>query len=441
MKTRFSTILTLLIMLTPLLVVGQDDSDLDLSLEEIMNRNVVDMSIEDWVDLDNQEINKLSFYGFLNFNAEKVFNEPSRDAFGNTVDESGPFEMANPSFHIYGGSRLSENFTVFFNLGKDDDNIQLVNAWGNWKIADMFQIRAGRQYRRFGLFNERLDQIPTYSGIEPPELFDNDHLLLPRTSLFSIHGEKKMGRRTFKYFLTTSNGESGAEKKVFPIGWDLRYATSFFMIGASGYTSNLTSTKSQSTVGLGDGSPSAGVLPWMTGDKYSVFGVFAETRQGNLSIKAAYFTASHDAVRNPDDVITLAQNGLLNQAQIDRMLNAGADLTALTTADVNTNGDYTVNTWYLRVSYDINTTRGKLTPYFFLDHYKNPETIGSKGFGGDNEAGVADDGKFLKPSIGFVYRPVEKVAIKIDGSSHNYNFNGKKDSYPEIRIDVSYMFK
>ncbi len=441
MNNSFDKIAALLVLLFPFTLMGQDDSQLDLSLEEIMNRNVVDMSIEDWVDLDNQEINKLSFYGFLNFNAEKVFNEPFVDGFGNTDTESGPFEMANPSFHIYGGSRLAENFTVFFNLGKDDDNIQLVNAWGNWRVTDMFQIRAGRQYRRFGLFNERLDQIPTYSGIEPPELFDNDHLLLPRTSLLSIHGEKRMGQKTFKYLLTTSNGESGAEKKVLPIGWDLRYATSFFMIGASGYTSNLGSTKSQSTVGLGEGSPSAGILPWMTGDKYSVFGIFAETRKGNLGIKAAYFTASHDADRNPNDVITLAQNGELNQAQLGRMLNPGANLAALTAADVNTNGDYTVNTWYLRISYEINTTSGKFTPYLFLDHYENPETVGSKGVGGDNEAGVADDGKFLKPSLGVVYRPIDKVAIKLDGSSHSYEFNGKRESYPEIRIDISYMFK
>ncbi|MEP5614232.1 MAG: hypothetical protein ABJP45_18415 [Cyclobacteriaceae bacterium] len=433
----FRTLICMLIFL-PSVLKAQESADLDLSLEEIMNRNVVDMSIEDWVDLESQEINKLSFYGFLNFNAEKVFNEPSIDGSGNTVYESGAFEMGNPSFHIYGGSRLSEKFSVFFNLGKNDDDIQLVNAWGNWKVHDMFQIRAGRQYRRFGLFNERLDQVPTYAGIEPPELFDGDHLLLPRTSLFSIHGEKKMGTKTLKYLLTTSNGESGPETDVLPLGWDLRYATSFLMVGMSGYTSNIGSAKSQSTVGVGDGSPKAGILPWMSGDKYSVFGIFAETRKGNFSVKAAYFKASHDADRNPDDVFALFTNGQLNASQTGRMFNTATPTSA---ADVDVNGDYDVNTWYLRFSYDINTTKGKFTPYFFLDHYENKENIGSKDFGGDNEAGVADDGEFLKPSLGVVFRPIEKVAIKLDGSSHYYNFNGKKDSYPEVRIDISYMFK
>lgn len=437
---KLKKLLIVTVLLVPCIVLAQDDAE--LSLEELMNRNVVDMSIEDWIDLDNQELNKLSFYGFLNFNMEKVFNEPSLDGSGNTVYESAALEMGNPKFHLYGGSKLSENFTVFFNLGKSDNSIELVNAWGNWKLKDLFQIRVGRQYRRFGLFNERLDQVPTYLGIEPPELFDGDHLLLPRTSLLSIHGEKKMGgSRTFKYLLTTDNGESGPEMKVLPIGWDLRYATSFFMIGASGYNSNLGSEKSQSTVALGDGSPSAGILPWMSGDKYSVFGIFTEARKGNLGIKAAYFTANHDAERDADAVLTLAQNGELNAAQAGRMLNPGADMAALTTADVNLNGDYTVNTWYLRLSYDLNTTKGKFTPYLFFDYYENPETIANKSFGGDNEAGVSDDGSFLKPSLGVVYRPIEKFAIKLDGSSHNYKFNGVNDSYPEIRLDISYMFK
>ncbi len=37
--------------------------------------------------------------------------------------------------------------------------------------------------------------------------------------------------------------------------------------------------------------------------------------------------------------------------------------------------------------------------------------IQEKDFGGDNEAGYADDGKFLKPSLGVVYKPDPAVAI------------------------------
>lgn len=60
---------------------------------------------------------------------------------------------------------------------------------------------------------------------------------------------------------------------------------------------------------------------------------------------------------------------------------------------------------------------------------------------GDNEAGYADDGEFLKPSLGVVYKPDPAVAIKLDGSTHIQKFNGKTESYPEVRLDVSCAFK
>ena len=260
----------------------------DLSLEEVMNRNLVDMSIEDWVDLD--ENNRLSFYGFFNINAEKVFDEPGRDGSGNTIYESSAFEMSTPLFRLYGATKISEELTVFINLGNTGDGIEIVNAWGNYKVKDMLQFRIGKQYRRFGLFNERLDQVPTYTGIEPPELFDNDHLMLPRFSLISVHGEKELsGRASFKYFLTTSSGESGTEANVIPLGWDMRYKKRNLLVGLSGYFSNIGSTKSQSTVILGEGSPRGGVLPWMSGDKYTVFGAFAETRKGKPFCQGGIF--------------------------------------------------------------------------------------------------------------------------------------------------------
>lgn len=428
-----------LLLLSPGILFAQDDQvDIDLSLEELMNRNLVDMSIEDWVNLDEKGINQLSFYGFINFNAEKVFNEPALDGFGNTIYESGPVEMSTPNFHIYGGSRLSEDFSVFFNLGQNDGQINLVNAWGNWKISNAFQLRLGRQYRRFGLFNERLDQVPTYLGIEPPELFDGDHLLLPRTTLASIHGQFNLqGRSKLRYFISTSNGDNGAQTNVLPIGWDIRYSSSFFLIGMSGYTSNIGSDP----IAVGDGDNPDAILPWMSSDKYSVFGVFSEVRRGNLSVKAAYFTSKHDAIRDADRVVALANSGLLNTSQAQRMLTSGTDPITATNGDVIVDGSYTINTWYLRLGYDVNTTKGKFTPYFFLDHYENPEVIQNKGAGGDNEAGAADNGIFLKPSLGVVYKPIDQVAIKLDASRHYYEFNGANESYPEIRLDFSYMFK
>jgi hypothetical protein len=70
----------------------------------------------------------------------------------------------------------------------------------------------------------------------------------------------------------------------------------------------------------------------------------------------------------------------------------------------------------------------------------HPENIQNKQYGGDDEAGLADDGKFLKPSVGLVYRPIPTVAIKLDGSYHSQQFNGKQVMYPELRLDFSFAF-
>ncbi|MGB3619707.1 MAG: hypothetical protein WBA12_16425, partial [Catalinimonas sp.] len=68
------------------------------------------------------------------------------------------------------------------------------------------------------------------------------------------------------------------------------------------------------------------------------------------------------------------------------------------------------------------------------------EVIADKTFGGDNEAGITDNGQFSKLSLGLVYRQIKTVAIKADVSSHVQQFNGEQRSYPEVRLDFSFGF-
>ena len=79
-------------------------------------------------------------------------------------------------------------------------------------------------------------------------------------------------------------------------------------------------------------------------------------------------------------------------------------------------------------------------PYFQWDNYDNPETIENKSFGGDAEAGLTDDGQFQKSTVGIIYRPIPVLALKFDTSTHFQDFNGKSESFSEIRFDVSYIF-
>jgi hypothetical protein len=164
------------------------------------------------------------------------------------------------------------------------------------------------------------------------------------------------------------------------MGWDLRYKSfvNSFIVGFSGYSSSLGSTKTTSTVELGEGPPKGGILFWMEGDRFVVAGVFLEKQPGKLLIQTEYYNAVHDAVRNPEAVLDVIQNANINDAQRDRA--------------------------------------------------------------GDEEAGLADNGIFWKPSAGLVYRPLPNVAIKLDGSYHVQKFNGPNVAYPELRLDFSFAF-
>jgi hypothetical protein len=204
----------------------------------------------------------------------------------------------------------------------------------------------------------------------------------------------------------------------------------------------MNSTKSTSTVSLGEGSPEGGILPWMAGDRFVVAGVFLEKQIGNVLIQSEYYNAAHSAQRNPEAVLTVIQNAGINATQRERFLPSNADQPddALTTDDVRTAVTYNVQTWYIRLGYNIQTSVGQLVPYLFLDWMSHPESIQNKTYGGDDEDGLADDGIFWKPSAGVVFRPLPNVAIKLDGSYHIQEYNGKKVSYPELRLDFSFAF-
>jgi hypothetical protein len=259
-----------------------------------------------------------------------------------------------------------------------------------------------------------------------------------------IHGEIADARHNISYAITTENAEGGAQKKVLPIGWDLRYKSfkNSFIIGTSGFASNLGSEKSHSTVDLFEGPPEGGVLPWMDGDKYVVAGLFLEKQIGKLLVQAEYYSSSHKGMRNPEKVLTVIRNGNINDFQRNRFLQSNTDLPdeALQESDVDVIADYKVQTWYVRLGYNIPSKIGQFVPYLFLDWMSYPEVIQNKDLGGDDEAGLSDNGEFWKPSIGVVYRPIPNVAVKLDGSVHTQDYNGKKVSYPEIRLDFSFAF-
>jgi hypothetical protein len=420
----------------------------DLPIEDLLSVDItsLDLTLEDMldIDVDGADARSLIFYGFVRANMERVFHIPSLNGAGETTFSNDPMEWDFPGVHLYGFARPVSFVDTLINIEGNHEGVIFREGWGNVRIDKALQARAGKMYRRFGLFNEKLDQFPTFLGIEPPELFDKDHLLLTRTTNFAVHGSREFGDYTASYFLTTGNGEAGAEKDVYPLGWDLRVKGKSFQVGTSGFLSSMGGGGTSSTTGVGDGSPRGGVLPWMSEDEYVVFGFFGEYVWKRLLLQAAYWQANHEANRDSFGTMTVGNEAGINPRQASRFF--GANAACVTTSscvegDVIGPVDYTVRTFYVRAGYTIPTSWGAFTPYVFVDWMNHPEVIANKGYGGDNESGVADDGKFWKPSVGVVYKPHESVAIKLDSSAHIQKFNGKTEVYPEVRLDISFAFK
>lgn len=382
----------------------------------------------------------LSVYGYFSTRLEQGIGIPSWDG-SSIIKETPPHEFSSPFFSLMAQSTMGERFRVYVNVnGADGANggAAIRNSWGEYNGSNAFNLRVGRMYRRFGLYNEVLDATPTYYGIEPPETFDTDHLIVSRTTMFMVYGRSVTPNGDLNYSLTTDNGE-GADifKNAVPIGGDLNFAVKGGRgtVGVSGYTSG---GWTNSDVALGDGSPKAGVLPWMARDHFTVVNGYAEAKLDRWTLQAEFATAQHNAVRDADAVIEIVNGTSLNPNQLSRFLKDPAG--AVDAANVNTDGSYDIQTWYTRAGYSLSSKLGEFGPYFQWDYYKNPETIAKKKFGGDNEAGVADDGVFNKATLGVLYRPVPQVAFKLDCGSHLYKLHGENVHYEELRFDVAYTF-
>lgn len=379
---------------------------------------------------------KSSVYGYVEGYVEQV--EPSPSWTGGTATSQGTVQKSDnahefdtPNVTIMVKSTKENKYSSFLNINASGDTLQTRNAWVELK-RKAFKFRIGKLYRPFGLYNERLDAAPTYIGIEPPELFDKDHLLLTRTTNMMFHGDIDLSGNTVRWALTTGNDQrNGGEV---PIGADLRYTRiaedgSEFIIGSSFYSSGGKAVYVEN----------GGVPKWMESDEFTVSGVYLEWTKIAHKLQFAYYQASHDGVRNSsffkDGTNSGIQDGL-NDDQRDRMCGSASWETC-----TDTSAKYDVTTWYVRYGYSFDTKEwGEVTPYLQWDYYKNPEMIASKDFGGDNEAGVTDDGSFVKQTLGVVVRPDRQLAVKVDASNHAQKINDKNVNYAEVRTSFSYIW-
>jgi hypothetical protein len=129
------------------------------------------------------ETSQLKVYGYFSTRYEQVYQEPGLDDNGVTLYQDGAGEWSHPSYNLMLQQELGEKFKAFVNLnGAGASTVDIRNMWGEVAFNSLARVRVGKMYRKFGLYNEILDAVPTYIGIEPPELFDGNHLLISRTT-------------------------------------------------------------------------------------------------------------------------------------------------------------------------------------------------------------------------------------------------------------------
>jgi hypothetical protein len=188
----------------------------------------------------------------------------------------------------------------------------------------------------------------------------------------------------------------------------------------------------------GPGPGLGGVMNWMERDEYFLFGLYAQLQLEGLIVQLEYWRSPHQATRDRARVIVLSDTVAVNPRQAQRFWN-GVGFPA--ESDVNTEAEYTVQTFWARVGYEISLgDAGYLTPYAHVDYYENPESIADETRGG-NEAGLSDDGWFLRLAAGFVYRPIQPVAFKAEYNPHIQIIDAATDFGSEVRFSLSYFWE
>jgi hypothetical protein len=403
-------------------------------------------SAEGWGDFAAEAPPKIfegRLYGYVDSYFEKTFGAPTGllDGAGRPQYEDGDWGWDVLNLHVMAQGSIYGKYRYFVNMVArsagaigSDQFVRIRNAWVEAPIfGSALQVRVGKTYRRFGLYNEVLDAVPTFIGIEPPELFDPDHLMLTRTTNAMVHGSFAFPKATLMYSVNVGNDErlNGA----FPLGGDLRLDYSgLLLLGSSFYWSG---GPAQSAVAMGEGAPTGGVATWMKQDEYFVTGAYAQLTWQRLLLQAEYWYAGHRAERDPAAVAQLANAGL-STWQLDRYFVNGDPTQGTTDARVR----YAVQTFYARAGYQLALgDTATVTPYLQFDWYQNPEVIRRKTFGGDNEAGRSDQGTFIKLTAGGVFRPVPQVALKLDYSTHLYQVSRQLSLEHELRASFSYLWE
>jgi hypothetical protein len=296
-------------------------------------------------------------------------------------------------------------------------------------------------YRRFGLYNEILDTVPSFIGIEVPVSISGPRPMLTRTTNLMVHGRASFGPMSLSYSATAGKDEASVDDDVISPGFDLNLDwNSTLLFGASYYNTGGTVVPD---VVLGDGAPAGGVAPWMVEDRYQVYGGYARLTLGSFLLQGEGWISPHHGTRDPAKVLLLAQNAThFSAASRARMGVLGANPTV---DQVTTDASYSYVTADVRMAYtfDVGTDRDpvELTPYVDFEYTRDLESISDEVYGGDGEAGQSPRGRMIHARLGLVTKPVPPVAFKVEVTSAMFDYGNTWASYLELFLSLSYQWE
>ena len=379
-------------------------------------------------------------YGVIETNLQKSSDYPEGiNEAGSTTYESDAHQYSIPHAHLMLQSMKGNLFNGFLNLNiNGEDGIDVNNAWMEIGLnGEMLKLRLGKLYRPFGLYNEVRDSVTTRLSTELPEYLGENHAMISPTTNLMLHGRISGSGHTLRYAFTTGNDLRARSQT--PFGTDIYYIyNNFFRFGASYYSSNGNAVAPSTEIGELKNSP---VQNWMDKDQFNVYGSYMRLAHMGFNLDLEYWTSSHKAERDIDQIQALEAATYLNPTQLQRF---GLDgITGQSSADdsIPLQTSYTVSSYLMRLAYTWETEFGFVTPYINYDYYKNPETIAAKEFGGDEKAGRSQDGKFEKFSFGLIFKPIPAIAIKAEYDSNRVKFNNQSVLYSSYLMSAAYFWE
>lgn len=373
----------------------------------------------------------ITVYGYSDLVARNFFERQ----FPNGAKENPPPTFLMLRTHVLLNSHFAENWQAFVNirfqngarLGSGDPEnkgqIELLEAWFEYRYRHWLSIRGGQFLAPFGYFNVRKFQSPIFNTVVLPVMYEEEFLqraaagtIIPPLQTVQISGELSLENWRWGYQAYIGNGsdtdDSGLDvntnKGVGARFW-LKPPIRNLLLGVSFYTEEGTfairphvDMKAMMRQAQESGVPMNQVVPIvpvvLESETRRTIGIDTRYLYRNLEIRAEY-VKSH-----------LSDLSLVNASAI-------SDTTRTYTFDAS---GFAKTFYYIHVNYSL---FDKLTPYFEINVFKDPRHFVFRN-------------KLTRWTVGAAFRPIPNVALKAEFHDHQFGeaFNKPPQEFKNFQM-------